>query len=110
MSLPQLPTLSPLPSLAPISPLGRPKLPPLRNPPTVVNTSGLSGHAARMIQVSTGDDFVQVRCKQADDAAARVEFIANGVEFVGRSMVPVTGTLHVFASIAGDDYVYRWRK
>ena len=74
-----------------------------------MNTSGLSG-GTRMIQVSTGDDFVQVRCKLADDAAARVEFVALGVEFVGRSMVPVTGTLSVFSSIAKDDYVYRWRK
>ena len=63
-----------------------------------------------MIQVSTGDDFIQVRCKLVDDAAARVEFVALGVEFVGRSMVPVTGTLHVFSSITGGDYVYRWRK
>ena len=68
------------------------------------------GTQSRLLQVSTGDDFIQVRCKQADDAAARVEFIANGVEFVGRSMVPVTGTIHVFSSITGDDYVYRWRK
>ena len=74
-----------------------------------MNTSGLSG-GTRMTQVSTGDDFVQVRCKLADDAAARVELVALGVEFVGRTMVPVNGTLHMFSSIVGDEYVYRWRK
>lgn len=113
MNLPPLP----IPSL-PALPPGQPKITPLPalpaiTPPCLPRPEALpklAPLAPRVIQVSTGDDFVQVRCKQADDAAARVEFIALGVDFVGRSMVPVSGTLHVFASIVGDDYVYRWRK
>lgn len=100
--LPPLPPLlQPLPLLPPLpAPLGH----------VVVSAPGSqSWRTTEMPRVtSSGADFVQVVLKEPDDEFARVELVAAGVEFHGRSMVPKTGTLHMMRTTAGA-YVYRWR-
>lgn len=57
---------------------------------------------------SSGNDWVQVTLDKPDDAYARVEFIAAGVDLHPGSLVPRNGAMHIITATSGA-CVYRWR-
>lgn len=58
---------------------------------------------------SHGDDWVQVVLLEGpNDAYARVEFVAAGVNLHPASLVPKHGAIHILTATTGA-CVYRWR-
>lgn len=81
-----------------------PQMKPLPPPLPVLTIT----HIKRASSVGTGDGFVQVLLDAPDDASARLMMVAEGVRFIGASLVPETGTLFSTAA-PGGKIRYCWR-